>query len=727
MSRTHATLSLKKGCLILTDEGSKYGVYLNDNIENKVRLISKSQTVLKKGDRVNFGLKQSEFVVEEIKIQTATSTMTLEERKELQEKLNRIGGKVVDNVTTECTHLTMNKIVVTTKQLLSMVIGFPIVSLNYWDDILKAITEHKPLPDAKQYLPEVGEVCFSKDGHLFAVNTARKQVFKGKTFYFFSSKQYEIYKEVIDFGGGKPIALDKVSDTKKSQLVAQNAVVMRYDAEPHSQAHSKIEALSSYIRSKSLRLIPEVEIQLAILHISTQKYCNPKYTFDENFAELKATKSDILAPCTEDTGTNVQASTSKRIHIPETVPNSVNDDSGPSLEVINYKDEPIIIPDSDSEESEVHERPIEKLAVKPEPIIEEVEQNPKKTQGKRRRGTTEPDESIFNAKKVALEQKDIPTDQQPIPSVSEDFMEEESILNTDLGSDVSEWNLTGRKIQEPPKPTTSSALPGTSRRGTRRRREQEDSEALVFQSEPNELIGGQQQTAEKEASKSSSAPTPQSIRTRSNRRDEPASRRRKRDDNTDTFSLFKSNVASPSIPDRRSKRLRGQNEDQEILQFNTQRPSTPRKRIRQEQETVQTIIQKPPNERPNSILNNIKIIPIAKETSEGWLSATLNKQMENISIKAEPDDEASSAYIKHFEDAFEVTMKKINLVSHTTGQSHFDVTDGSSTNTTSGTSSTTNGSKKNFKAFVKKFNYKPQTIVIRPNLSGFEQDELIRF
>ena len=80
------------------------------------------------------------------------------------------------------------------------------------------------------------------------------------------------------------------------------------------------------MHEKKLRMIAEAEIPLAIVYVSLDQYCNPKYHF-KNLMQRKAPKEDtstILAVDTQDvlatnSDTNMNsASSSKLITIPET-------------------------------------------------------------------------------------------------------------------------------------------------------------------------------------------------------------------------------------------------------------------------------------------------------------------------------------------------------------------------------------------------------------------------
>lgn len=326
ISRLHASLVLKQNQLFVLDEASKYKVFVNDGIEKKSAIPAKKEFELKNGDRVKFGMLNSEFVVDTVELCTLTSTLSPQMKSELESELKKVDGKIVETPDENFTHLTMSKIVITAKQLQSLVLGIPIVTVDYWHDVVKAVKNHKTLPDVKKYLPEMGEELLKQSHHLFHANTNRKKLFDGKVVYFFSTRHMQQYKGTIKTAGGKALALDqKQIKVKKPQLIAANALVIQYESSGHSQATQSIDNIGQHVRSKGLRLIPETEIQLAILHCSLQKYCNPKFKFNEHFATLKFTKSDILAKNTEPQAScSHQQKPSQNVVIPESVPASEN-------------------------------------------------------------------------------------------------------------------------------------------------------------------------------------------------------------------------------------------------------------------------------------------------------------------------------------------------------------------------------------------------------------------
>lgn len=242
ISRTHATLELDKGNLYLIDNGSKYGTYLNAGIDKKVKLEANTKTTLRKGDKIRFGLTNSKYALEQLKIVTLTSQIKPDKALDLQNTLSCIGGAIVDKFSDSCTHLTMDSIYVTIKVLLALVANIPIVTPKYWQDLSELIfNESKIIHDCSAYLPPRSESLLRDKTADFHLNPARKVLFEGKKFYFITKKNMDLYSNIITMAGMYILNRNKTSSI-------HNKLILKVDPAIILETESLIKNLSAKIR-----------------------------------------------------------------------------------------------------------------------------------------------------------------------------------------------------------------------------------------------------------------------------------------------------------------------------------------------------------------------------------------------------------------------------------------------------------------------------------------------
>lgn len=293
ISRVHAILYINdEHRLEVSDEGSKYKVFLNHNIETKRPMIQNVKQPLKEGDRILFGRANHIFTVHKFNVSVVASTLLPAEKKELDTLILRLGGKISDKITPNTSHLVMQSITITSKLTYALAHCIPIVKIDYWRKVCNAATNNETFPDPKDYMPLLNESYLRDQNLSFAVDLRRKTLFRGKTFLFFSQRQYDVYHEIIQGAGGKCQQL-KAAGLKKTSLVAPNTVVILLDSPEHAFpgfTQPLIEELDAYVRTKGLRFVPSTEINLAIIHATIEKYCNPKYKFEINVATQSDTE-----------------------------------------------------------------------------------------------------------------------------------------------------------------------------------------------------------------------------------------------------------------------------------------------------------------------------------------------------------------------------------------------------------------------------------------------------
>lgn len=311
ISRKHAAISALEDKLILQDLGSRYGTYINENIETKKPLDPHEKIILKDADIIKFGKLNNVWKLHKITFVTCTSTLKGENLNNLKISLEKIGGLWKNDWDETCTYLTMPAITLTIKVVLALVQGLYIVTPEYWNKCCEAINKKTRLPDPEQFTPEVIESTLNKDSVTFLPSSDRKYLFQGKTFIFFSRRQLDTYKMIL-IKASASVALLSESKLTKTMLCANNVVVVQYTATQETQTQrDQINDIINYLKSKGRRIIPESEIGLAVLYNSTTKHCNPEFNLTSQViqkptANDESTKTNcILAKETQDIPLNV--------------------------------------------------------------------------------------------------------------------------------------------------------------------------------------------------------------------------------------------------------------------------------------------------------------------------------------------------------------------------------------------------------------------------------------
>nr|2K2W_A Chain A, Recombination and DNA repair protein [unidentified] len=108
----------------------------------------------------------------------------------------------------------------------------------------------------------------------------RKSIFKDKVFLFLNAKQYKKLSPAVLFGGGKT---DLLMGELKDASVLDNPATCVIDVAMTESQLSESQSTQPWItstldllQSKGLRTIPEAEIGLAVINVSTEIYCNPR-------------------------------------------------------------------------------------------------------------------------------------------------------------------------------------------------------------------------------------------------------------------------------------------------------------------------------------------------------------------------------------------------------------------------------------------------------------------
>jgi len=298
VSKTHARINVLTGGtgdrpeVMLEDVGSKYGTHLNDGIlaesqrladnDGKISRALKKPVKLKDNDRMRFGVAYSIFRLKWVKLDV-TSSM-LKDKKTLDSWLMEIeeGTKVQSQWTDKTTHLAMNSISLSIKVVNCLAKGVPIVTPEYFRDYSCSLKSKQKLPQVSDYTPPVSQS--DSESQLrgpdisFHINKERKELFTGKTFVFLASQQQKLNQPPISLAGGSSTlwtdscSLDTIT---ADHIIIQPPGAKNSQSQMTSSTSSLWTNLSAHLSAKSLISCPATHIYLAIVHCSTNSFCNP--------------------------------------------------------------------------------------------------------------------------------------------------------------------------------------------------------------------------------------------------------------------------------------------------------------------------------------------------------------------------------------------------------------------------------------------------------------------
>ncbi|XP_031347312.1 nibrin isoform X2 [Photinus pyralis] len=274
ISRRHAELVVTNDKVSIMDVGSRYGTFINNT-----KLTINASSVLQDGATVKFGMLQSIYKFQAVSIVNTTSGIKSEHKTQLKDNMVTLGGLLVQNWKKDCNYVTVEEMMLTVKVLSAVIAGVPIVNVSYWDDYVKCVKAHEPLPDVKNYVPKCSEVIIN-DNISFEYKEERRELFKNKLFVFPKKSDNEKMVGLINLAGGDsvswdihPISVEKIAnEDSKDYIVMQTSNIN----DNIKQNPSLADFLHHYTKLGN-RTIPLQEIALAIINCSCEKDCNPKF------------------------------------------------------------------------------------------------------------------------------------------------------------------------------------------------------------------------------------------------------------------------------------------------------------------------------------------------------------------------------------------------------------------------------------------------------------------
>ncbi|NXR41058.1 NBN protein, partial [Zosterops hypoxanthus] len=284
ISRSHAVLTVSRpetspsqslSVPILTvKDTSKYGTFVNGSKLNG------ASVSLQPGDRINFGVFESKFRVEYESLVVCSSCLDVAQKNALNQAIQQLGGLVVNEWTRECTHLVMVSVKVTVKTICALICARPIIKPEFFSELIRAIQSRQQLPNHGSFYPPVDEPSIGSESLDLSEHHERKKIFSGKTFVFLTAKQHKKLGPAVVLGGGE---VKLMTEGRKDMPLLLSPEVCVVDVGLTNSQISGSDSLTNWtdsilnvLESKNLRAIPEAEIGLAVIFMSTEKYCNPQ-------------------------------------------------------------------------------------------------------------------------------------------------------------------------------------------------------------------------------------------------------------------------------------------------------------------------------------------------------------------------------------------------------------------------------------------------------------------
>ncbi|XP_005362392.1 nibrin isoform X1 [Microtus ochrogaster] len=296
ISRSHAVLRVNfpAAGLSQTDEiptltikdNSKYGTFVNEE-----KMQNGLPCTLKTGDRITFGVFESKFRVEYEPLVVCSSCLDIPGKTDLNQAVLQLGGLTTNSWTEECTHLVMASVKVTIKTICALICGRPIVKPEYFSEFLKAVESKKQPPEIESFYPPIDEPAIGSKSVDLSGRQERKQIFKGKTFVFLNAKQHKKLSSAVVFGGGEAMLMAEENEEEESFFSAPGTCVVDIGITNTqiiiADSQKKwIHLVMDVLQRHGLRSIPEAEIGLAVIFMTTENYCNPQ---GQPCTELKTT------------------------------------------------------------------------------------------------------------------------------------------------------------------------------------------------------------------------------------------------------------------------------------------------------------------------------------------------------------------------------------------------------------------------------------------------------
>lgn len=700
ISRQHCRITVENDSIYLEDLNSKYGTFVNENIDSLQRIEVGKKILVKNDDRIMFGRLHNTWLLSKLKYKIISSKLADDKKEKLKIMFERLSFRFVEAWEPDCTHLTMPQTVVVTLKLIhALVLGIPIVAPKFWVDVYKSIEANQALPDYTKYIPSISETYISADGFSLAINEKRKKLFSGKTFVFMYETQMQPYVEIIRLAGGECQSLNKKPLTKK-QLLASKYICIQYKPQSSQSQFSQsvVDEITAYLAKNQIRVIPEQEIGSAILQSSIKDFCNPQKRYDANFvpnsAQLKISHSKTLVQET-------QAGQSSGF----TVPKPVEKIRIPDSEDVRFggksDSDPVEVSVTVPETQESTGSPVSSGIVIPE-TQDSPENNQNQVNQEAALSKTVPEnQQVKRMKRKAVEEPQLPQAKQMRQEVDDSSSVVESI---EIAGD-SDVECLGEEASNPPEVPANSMKTPESASGSP---ETPQNSRKVQENPFNTRRGAAKPSNTRKPAETSrsSRETPEKQPVGSRKRPAFVRIDSDEDDDENLFNFDYSLAKKQKCFVEASKDKVDHPKPQARSKFSQESPKKQKSPEKMEMEADQSIKATPVSTKSSIDWNSAL-------SSQGWLSKkmgslnTSDTGRDESQIKREVKDEDRVDFVKQARSAFQVNVVDMDLKSNLAPSDSFN---------------TTSSSKKNFKAFVKKQNYKPQSSIVPTVIVGLQAD-----
>ncbi|XP_074101405.1 nibrin isoform X3 [Cotesia typhae] len=279
VNRNNNTPNRNSVCRI-TDLGSTNGTFVIR--KNIIQLTPLVPFDLNSGDKIRFGQSNGIWTAKftEINILTCDDHNDNKKKKKFVRFIEKLGGRVFSEYSSECTHYCSMCNRVTPKFVFAVINNLPITGTDYWEKFQISVQRHTPLPNIDEYI--TANDCLPKIFKNAPLNVIidRKKLFNKLNFLFFSISQLNKFGFIIQAAGGQ---LQLYQKFMSEQDILQPDIII-VDCYPDRKnlnvqlievEKKEYKSLKRTLHKKNIRMISCIEILGAIFYGSLEQYCNP--------------------------------------------------------------------------------------------------------------------------------------------------------------------------------------------------------------------------------------------------------------------------------------------------------------------------------------------------------------------------------------------------------------------------------------------------------------------
>ena len=347
ISKSHATITVSSSNpghrpgLVLEDVGSRFGTFVNEEIISESQRLATSKKdsvsralkkphIMKENDRVRLGVAYTIFTLKWINIEVTSSMLKSKDSLNAWLKVMGQECEVKTNMSLRTSHLVMTNISLSLKVVNCLARAIPIVTPEFFRDLGQCLTTHQTLPHEDDYLPSVSardaESQLRDPNISFSRNHLRSKLFDGKMFLFMDKAQHDTNTAPCKLAGGDTKVLME-DDNIEEEISQPNKIVISPSTKSMPLSTQLWNQVKFHLESRGLLASSQTDIYLAIVHCSTQTYCNPLRDKTKLLGEDKSsvssssgvkTQKSMFVPDTCSTVDSIQPINS-RVHVSETL------------------------------------------------------------------------------------------------------------------------------------------------------------------------------------------------------------------------------------------------------------------------------------------------------------------------------------------------------------------------------------------------------------------------